>query len=447
MKDDLVETVVGFIPKSWRIQNLQEISDFITKGGTPTTYGFDWADEDSGVPFFRSECVTDNGFNPKGMNFIHTDAHQQMNRSEVKPGDLLMTITGNIGRVARAPVDFISANINQHIARIRIREGAEVSVDYVYQCLKHDGYVAHYRAILTGQAYPQISLQQVRETPIPLPTFREQQKIATILKAVDEKLDVIGRQIETTQTLKQGLMQALFSRGVGTQGADGRWVPHTEFKDSELGQIPAAWSVRALEGISAFITKGGTPTTYGFDWATAEAGIPFFRSECVTDQGFNPKGMNYIHEKAHQQMIRSQIEPGDILMTITGNIGRVARAPSEYAIANINQHIARIRITEDFDAEYVFQCLKQGSYIRHYGAILTGQAYPQISLKQVRETLIVCPSLSEQRRIAHMLSDIDAKVATLNLKRSTYQTLKRGLMQKLLTGEWRVKLDSPTCLA
>ncbi len=239
MKVDLIETVVGLVPKSWCIQNLEDISGFITKGGTPTTYGFDWADEDSGVPFFRSECVTDNGFNPKGMNFIHADAHRQMNRSEVKPGDLLMTITGNIGRVARAPLNFFSANINQHIARIRIQDGSKVSADYVYQCLKHDGYVTHYRAILTGQAYPQISLQQVRETPIPLPTFPEQQKISAILTAVDDKLDVIARQIKATQVLKQGLMQTLFSRGVGTQeAADWPTVPLQEVAKVRTGVLP-----------------------------------------------------------------------------------------------------------------------------------------------------------------------------------------------------------------
>ncbi|MFG9220245.1 hypothetical protein ACEPYA_14890, partial [Pseudomonas aeruginosa] len=115
------ETVIGHVPASWDIKSLAEVSDFITKGGTPTTYGFDWADESNGIPFFRSECVTDEGFNPKGMNFIPAEAHHQMSRSEIKPGDLLMTITGNVGRVAKAPERFPAANINQHIARIRGR--------------------------------------------------------------------------------------------------------------------------------------------------------------------------------------------------------------------------------------------------------------------------------------------------------------------------------------
>jgi len=378
------ESVLGPVPDSWTTRRLEEVSDFITKGGTPTTYGFDWASQKDGIPFFRSECVTDHGFNPKGMNYIHEQAHQQMSRSEVKPGDLLMTITGNIGRVAVAPSEFESANINQHIARIRILDDAGANASFVYHCLKHDGYATHYRAILTGQAYPQISLQQVRETPVALPPFAEQQRIAAILTAVDDKLDVIARQIEVTQTLKQGLMQTLFSRGVGTQDADGRWVPHAEFKDSELGRIPQTWRVCQLQDISEFITKGGTPTTYGFDWVRPEDGIPFFRSECVTDQGFNSKGMNFIAHEAHRQMERSEVRPGDVLMTITGNIGRVAKAPTDYATANINQHIARVRVN-DGDAEYVYQCLKQDFYAKYYGAILTGQAYPQISLKSANQ--------------------------------------------------------------
>lgn len=441
MTTERTESVLGPVPDSWTTRRLEEVSDFITKGGPPTTYGFDWASQKDGIPFFRSECVTDNGFNPKGMNYIHEQAHQQMSRSEIKPGDLLMTITGNIGRVAVAPSEFETANINQHIARIRILDDASASASFVYHCLKHDGYATHYRAILTGQAYPQISLQQVRETPVALPPLPEQQKIAAILTAVDDKLDVIARQIEATQTLKLGLMQTLFSRGVGTQDADGRWVPHAEFKDSELGRIPQRWRVCQLQDISEFITKGGTPTTYGFDWVRPEDGIPFFRSECVTDQGFNSKGMNFIAHEAHRQMERSEVRPGDVLMTITGNIGRVAKAPTDYATANINQHIARVRVN-DGDAEYVYQCLKQDFYAKHYAAILTGQAYPQISLKQVRETPIVLAPLLEQKHIARVLADADVKTALLGRKLGAFQTLKRGLMQKLLTGEWRVTVDA-----
>ncbi|MEK0267723.1 hypothetical protein QT383_17795 [Stenotrophomonas rhizophila] len=69
---------------------------------------------------------------------------------------------------------------------------------------------------------------------------------------MDDKLDVIARQTDATQALKRGLMQTLFSRGVGTQDADGRWVPHIDYKDSELGDIPAVWEVVPQGAVTTF---------------------------------------------------------------------------------------------------------------------------------------------------------------------------------------------------
>lgn len=441
MNNDLIQTVVGSVPGSWRIQSLEDISGFITKGGTPTTYGFDWADEDSGIPFFRSECVTDNGFNPKGMNFIHADAHRQMNRSEVKPGDLLMTITGNIGRVARAPIDFCSANINQHIARIRIQEGSEVSADYVYQCLKHDGYVSHYRAILTGQAYPQISLQQVRETPIPLPTFPEQQKIAAILTAVDDKLDVIARQIETTQTLKQGVMQTLFSRGVGTQDTPRSWIPHSEFKDSALGEIPLGWECRNLGSLLTQRPEyGANASAVQFD---AENRIRYLRITDIDEHGrLRPDSIKAIPNDVAQDYL---LKDGDLLIARSGNtVGKsilYRDCMGECAFAG---YLLRFRFNQSALVEFVAAYLTSDTYWAWVKASVKVGAQPNINAQQYQSMLVPLPPLKEQKRIAEILASIDTKTEFLRSREFHYQRLKRGLMQKLLTGEWRVKLDSPT---
>jgi type I restriction enzyme S subunit len=57
---------------------------------------------------------------------------------------------------------------------------------------------------------------------------------------------------------------------------------------------------------------------------------------------------------------------------------------------------------------------------------------------------VLLPPLDEQVRIADIVAAANARIETLRTKKAHYQTLKRGMMQKLLTGEWRVKLDSPT---
>ena len=147
----------------------------------------------------------------------------------------------------------------------------------------------------------------------------------------------------------------------------------------------------------------------------------------------------FISEEANDALERSKITGGDILMTITGNVGRVCIYPLKYKTGNINQHIARIRITDmSISSQFVFQYLSQSSIITEYNKIVTGQAYPQLSLKQVRETHIPVPSLQEQQKIASILSSVDEKLEVLQDKKAEFQELKKGLMQQLLTGKIRV---------
>ena len=138
-------------------------------------------------------------------------------------------------------------------------------------------------------------------------------------------------------------------------------------------------------------------------------------------------------------MRRSEIRTGDILMTITGNVGRVVMLPPSLALANINQHIARIRVREGAAfPPYVFHHLAQQTVREHFCTIVTGQAYPQISLKQVRNTTIPLPSLAEQEAIASVLSNMDDDIAVLEEKQFKVNRLREGMMQQLLTGRIRL---------
>ncbi|WP_405735661.1 restriction endonuclease subunit S [Streptomyces sp. NBC_00028] len=186
---------------------LGEISASITKGATPTTYGFAW--ESSGIPFLRSECVSERGLDLRQSMFISPAAHHALRRSRVADGDILMTITGYVGRVVRL-TNTGEANINQHIARVRIRDGRFDS-GYVYHYLSQRSIREYYESIVTGQAYPQISLAQVRNTGVPPLPREEQQAIATALDDADGELTVLRRRLIKAQQVKQGMMQQLLT--------------------------------------------------------------------------------------------------------------------------------------------------------------------------------------------------------------------------------------------
>ena len=81
------KTKAGILPASWHEKKLQNLSENITKGATPTTYGFSWASE--GVLFLKSDCVSDDGFILQPPIYISREAHEIMKRSKVCSGDIL----------------------------------------------------------------------------------------------------------------------------------------------------------------------------------------------------------------------------------------------------------------------------------------------------------------------------------------------------------------------
>jgi len=209
------------------------------------------------------------------------------------------------------------------------------------------------------------------------------------------------------------------------------------YKRTEAGVIPEDWTLSRLSTLSAFITKGATPTTYGFKWQSD--GVLFLRSECVSEDGLDLSQSMRISEQAHAALSRSQIRTGDILITITGNVGR-AILFNLGSDANINQHIARVRInTTEASGEFIYHYLSSPPCRARFASITTGQAYPQISLKQVREALIPLPSTkSEQSAIAEALSDADAIIAALEQLLAEKSQIKQGAMQTLLTSRERL---------
>ncbi|MCY7407786.1 MAG: restriction endonuclease subunit S, partial [Alkalinema sp. CAN_BIN05] len=98
-----------------------------------------------------------------------------------------------------------------------------------------------------------------------------------------------------------------------------------------------------------------------------------------------------------------------------------------------------IRITNDFvSSRFVYHFLNQKSVRQTFNTITTGQAYPQISLKQVRDAIIPLPSFLQQQTIATILSDMDIEIGAIETKLTKTRQLKQGMMHELLTGRIRL---------
>lgn len=294
------------------------------------------------------------------------------------------------------------------------------------------------RKLNEASGVPSLSRSSLEALDVATPPLPEQQKIAAILTAVDDKLDVIARQIEATQTLKQGLMQTLFSRGVGTQDADGRWVPHAEFKDSELGEIPASWDVKPLEALAHSITVGiATSTTEHY----VQDGVPLIRNQNIKEDFLDMSGLLQISAEFDAKNKSKRIEGGDILTVRTGYPGVSCVVPDGLGrlqtFTTLITRPNRQLVNAHFVSRY-FNSPQGKGLMLHQAA---GGAQQNINAGNLKKLLVPVPSISEQERIAAVLAALDEKLCSLSSRSEHCQNLKCGLMQKLLTGEWRVNVD------
>ena len=363
-----------------------------------------------------------------------TAPRKQVLSSSVQRGDVFFTPSSetpdDIGHSAVFIGDLENIVHSYHTIRFR-----SVSNEYLDDHFKSHVFQGvdtyeYFRKRASGSTRFTLSLPVFNELELTVPSLPEQKKIASILSSVDEAIKTTQKKIDKLQDLKKGLMNELLTKGIG----------HTEFKDSELGRIPKSWVVKKLEEISIVpITKGSTPSTYGYEWTTN--GILFLRSESVKMEGFSLSGSMRISNKANNSLRRSQVLGGDILVAITGYIGSICVYPDGAENANINQHIARIRIPDNITRDFVAFFLSTDRQREKFLAIQTGQAYPQLSLKQIQETCVCLPSEAERDKISKILSNHHSHIRSLKENKIHLEKLKKSLMQDLLTGKVRVKVN------
>lgn len=375
-------------PEDWRIADLQSLSAFITKGSTPTTFGFSWTS--TGIQFLRSECVSEAGLDLTQSMFISEKAHQVLKRSEVEGEDILLTITGNVGRVIHLGKHFPKSNINQHIARIRIKDG-KTNKAFVYQYLRQEAYRKHFNAIVTGQAYPQISLLQVREAKIAVPpTTAEQTAIATTLSDTDSLITSLEKLIAKKRNIKHGAMQELLK-------------PKRGWNIEELGRL-------------ASIETGSKNTQ-----DKVQDGLyPFFvRSQTV-------------------ERINSYSFDGEAILTAGDGVG--TGKVFHYINGKFDFHQRVYKLSDfrgDINGYYLFIYFSNNFYNRIM-QMTAKSSVDSVRMEMIAKMPIPFPTLEKQIAIATILTDMETDIKSLEAKLAKYRSLKIAMMQSLLTGKIRL---------
>lgn len=158
------------------------------------------------------------------------------------------------------------------------------------------------------------------------------------------------------------------------------------------------WPLVALQDVCDLITKGTTPTSVGFSFT--ETGVSFVKVESLTEAGsIIPEKLAHISDECNEALQRSQLKTGDVLFSIAGTLGRVGVVPESILPANTNQALAIIRPKAVLNSKFVMLCLTDSGVQTELYDKRSGVAQYNLSLKQIGETQIPLPPLSEQEAL------------------------------------------------
>lgn len=385
-----------------------------------------------GVPLIRIVDLGSNRVHEKDLFRISKKLDNEFKRSRLIGGELLISIQGTVGRVAIAPEWNKGANISRTIARVSI-DGAKADKPYVRQWLLSEDGVREMRDAISGTTRDSLNLSALRKIEIPHPReLVEQSLIAEVLSTLDRAIEETEALIAKQQRIKIGLMQDLLTKGIDEHGNIRSEATHA-FKDAPLGRIPVEWHVEAIEVMLDKIIdyRGRTPTK-------VEEGVSLLTARNVRDGFLDEDPAEYIAEESYEKwMTRGIPEAGDVLFTTEAPMGNVARVPG-YRIALAQRLLTLCPKPERLTQDYLFWLLHWRRTTERLDLLTSGSTVTGVKQSAFRKVLFKFPKKSEQERITRVLKS--HAYASENEKKTVakLQSLKRGLMRDLLTGERRV---------
>lgn len=383
------------IPEGWCVKKGAEIATLITKGASPKWQGFEYCT--NGVLFVTSENVRDGFLDVSNPKFLPIEFSTKQKRSSLHKGDILINIVGaSIGRSCIYNQD-VQANINQAVCLFRVNS------------LNYNLYVNLYLSLpqtiqtlletQTESARPNLSLKDISNLNFLLPPLSEQEKIAGILSRWDDGIEKLSALIEKKKIQKKALMQQLLTgkhrlKGFSTPWHEKYLVDICDFnKGQQLNKADML-----INGQYPVLNGGISYSGYTNDWNTKANMITI--SEGGNSCGF----VSFIKEK----------------FWCGGHC---------YSVFDIKT-----------DTMFLYHLLKYNE--NSIMNLRVGSGLPNIQISSLYKFKVFIPSdIAEQKAIAEILSKADEEIELLNKKLEAFKQEKKALMQQLLTGKIRVKVN------
>ncbi|MEJ5106654.1 restriction endonuclease subunit S [Chryseobacterium sp. MYb328] len=389
-------TEIGLLPEDWILINLEENFNLKARIGWQGLTTAEYLETGNyglvtGTDFKNGYIDWDNCVFVEKMRF------DQDRNIQLKTGDVLVTKDGTIGKVAY--VNFLpkptTLNSGVFVVRPKLNNINNRFFYYVLMSFYFDDFLLK---ITAGSTITHLYQKDFVNFNFVCPPSPEQKAIAEALSDADAWIESLMELIAKKRLIKQGTMQELLTPKEG-------------------------WEVKKL-GEIVVINSGYSPSIFTF----SEDGIPYLKVDELNNSAkYTVKGSYFIKTE-------SSIKKGSIIFPKRGAsifLNKI-RILGEDSFMDTN--LMTLTVPENTNNEFLYYSL----IFFGLDKIADTTSIPQINNKHILPLEIPYPSLTEQTRIATILSDMDAELEVLEIQLAKARQIKQGMMQELLTGRVRL---------
>ncbi|MEI0549647.1 restriction endonuclease subunit S [Brachyspira intermedia] len=396
------------LPSGWQEFKLKDIGFFLRGSGISKK---DLSD--TGTPAIRYGDIYTK------YNFVIKDISSYTNSkgTEIKKGDILFTGSGETAEEIGKSVAFIDdykALAGGDI--IIFRPNIDLNSIFLSYILNFGKCRKDISIMGQGHTVVHIYASSLEILKVILPPLDEQKRIAEVLSLCDDVIENLTELIEKKEQYKKGVMQRLLSGEVRFKGFTDKWKV---FKLKEIGNI---------------ISGSGFPIKYQGKQIGEIAFIKVSDMNLKDNSIFIKKANNYINENELKEL-KAKIVPIDSI--VFAKIGEAVKLERKRIISIktcIDNNMSALVPFDNFNKKYIFYLLNNYKLSKH----LNFSALPSLNMSDILDIEFLIPNIEEQNKISSFFSLIDEDIENLKKQLELRKQQKKGLMQKLLTGEVRV---------
>ena len=379
-------------------------------------------EDPDGVPIIRVKDFEDGRVSTSGAKRVAPSIEENYARSRLQGGEVLLSLVGTLGLVAIADDDLAGSNIARAVGLIPVERKI---ARFVALSLRSEFAQRYMQRWATTTVQATLNLRDVKRLPIPHPPLPEQRRIAAVLGALDDKIELNRKMNRTLEEMAQAIFKSWF--------IDFDGVPPEDLVDSELGPIPRGWEVSEI-GDRVRVMGGGTPSTKKTEYwesgshrwttpkdlSTANSPVLLDTLRKITDVGL--------------AKISSGLLPkGTFLLSSRAPVGYTAIAMIPVAV---NQGYIAIPPGDDLSPLYMYHwCVANLDVIKSHAG---GTTFQEISKRNFRPLKITVPPAREMHKFDEVVSLLFGRITESEREIRTLAQLRDTLLPKLISGEIQV---------